>query len=563
MKTTCEFHFGFWDVTARSDAQLNATNYQPWSNANDILDDEIEIMNIATLEPDFGWPLDGTKSLLPNDPSDNTWGWWSEEMSGENGSFPTPPQLVISFADDSDEPTPHSSVGITLEFQATLPQSVNIKWYGAEDELLSDKDFMPDDYSFFCENSVENYYKLIITIPSMQETQRYLRVTKIIFGALEYFYDNRIVQATLTEEVDPAALTLPISTLQLSFYSPDGQFDLLNPQGAYTMFQFKQEISVYRSIDGNRSYMGKYYLQEASGTVDAITQLTCMDVIGLLDTIEYKGGIYTNTPVNELLSDILGPEDIDYVLDSKLQNITISGYLPIDSKRTALQQIAIAIGAIINPTRNGAIQITAMPDAKLSTISVLPSQKIIGHKITLEELITQVDVTAHEYVPGEDESLKEIAKTNLPQGTHTITFSSPSEVSSVRGASLIVSHPNYCVVTLDSAGEVTVQGYPFSESTTVYTVLTDPLPAGAKTGTKSITAATLIDPAKAESVANRIYNYYQLRYKDEGQILPGNESVAMVAEISSMASGKLTGYIQRIVTDLAGGSLETITLRGS
>ena len=35
-----------------------------------------------------------------------------------------------------------------------------------------------------------------------------------------------------------------------------------------------------------------------------------------------------------------------------------------------------------------------------------------------------------------------------------------------------------------------------------------------------------------------------------------------MASVSSLGGNTLTGYIQRMVTDLTGGCLETITLRG-
>lgn len=562
MITTCEFSFGFWDVSARSDAMLEAANKQQWSRAEDILDDDIEVMDISTLEPDFGWPLDASKSLIPNNPIGLTWGWWSAELSTEDGTFANPPQLAITFADDAGIPTPHNSVGITLNFAATLPNIVNIKWYGEQDNLLSNKDFSPDSYRYFCENSVSNYYKLIITIPSMQEPQRYLRITGIIFGVIELIDSRRITQAIITEESNPAALTLPINTLKLSFYTPDGEFDLLNPKGAYSMIQFKQEIKAYKTVDDEKTYMGKYYLQEATGTVDAVAQLSCMDVIGLLDTLEYMGGLYANMPVTNLLDDILVSEGIGYELDSQLSQITLNGYLGISSKRVALQQIAIAIGAVIDPTRGDSIKIYPAPNPELPEILITSERKIIGHKITLEELITQVDVTAHEYIPGEDSSLKEVAKANLDVGVHTITFSAPAEISNVIGGLLKTSHPNYCVVEVTIPGEVIVKGYPYVDTTTIYTAKTETLPAGTKTGVKSITGATLIDPAKAPAVAIRVYNYYQLRYKDEGRLLPGDETIGTIAEISSMGGNNLTGYIQRITTDLSNGSLETITVKG-
>ena len=47
-----------------------------------------------------------------------------------------------------------------------------------------------------------------------------------------------------------------------------------------------------------------------------------------------------------------------------------------------------------------------------------------------------------------------------------------------------------------------------------------------------------------------------------GYYFESMEQAAEMASVSSLGGKTLTGYIQRVVTDLAGGCLETITLRG-
>lgn len=558
MKTACEFRFGFWDVTARADALFAVSQNQDYAVIEDInLEDGITFPTVVTLEPGFGWPLNGSKVWLPDNTSAYSWGWWSTDLSGVDKNFADPPTLAVTF-EDEDGPTPHSSAGITFGFYATLPGTINIKWYDRDDELLADENFTPDSFTYFCDHQVEDYYKVVITVLSMKYARRFLRVTSILFGVLEVIGDARVTSAKLTEEVSPVALTLPINTIDLSFFTPNGRFALLDPQGAYKLFQWKQELAAYKTIDGVRAFLGLYYLQKATGTVDAVTQLSCVDIIGILDTLDYNGGIYDEEPLEDLLDAILTPEGISFELDAAFAGVTISGYLPICKKRQALQHIAFAIGAVLDPTRAEALRFYPMPT--VVTASLTPARKILGHKITLEELVTQVDVTAHKYILSTE--LKELAKTPMGTGQITITFSTPASVSAVTGATLVTAHPNYCIIDVATAGEVIVSGYEYLDATTVHTVKVASLPAGAKTSAKSVSTATLVDPSKAAAVAQRLFNYYQNRYTDEGQVLPGNEAAAERATVSSLGGKTLTGNIQRVVTDLSGGGLETITVRG-
>ena len=100
MKTTCEFRFGFWDVTARGDAHFAVSQNQDYARIEDInAEDPIVFPNVATLEPDFGFPLDGSKEWLPDNARLTQWGWWSTDLSGGDLTFSNPPTLTVTFYD--------------------------------------------------------------------------------------------------------------------------------------------------------------------------------------------------------------------------------------------------------------------------------------------------------------------------------------------------------------------------------------------------------------------------------------------------------------------------------
>lgn len=554
MKTTCEFRFGFWDVSARADASLQVTDNQPWARIEDInREDGAVFPNTVTLEPGFGWPLDGSKEWFPAIPQNENWGWWSGQLSQADGSFAAPQTLTVTFTEN------HSSAGLTFRFFATLPRSINIKWYSLKGELLQDRDFIPDSLEYFCECQVENYGKVIVTIPSMAAAHRFLRCAFLLFGATEIIDWRRVQKASLLEEISPVSLTLPVSTLNLSFFTPGGRFSLLNPSGAYRLFQWKQQVTAYASLEGEKRYMGVYYLQEASGLADSLVDLQLVDIVGVLDTLSFDGGIYNGVPVRELLDAVLEPEDVGYALDLSLENVTLTGYLPVCSKREALQQIAFALGAIVDTTRGDVMRFYPLPSGACSAIE--PSRKITGHKVTLGELVTRVDVTAHSY--RLDSEARELVKTVLPPGLHRLNFSAPAKTEAAAGGVLVKSHPNYAVVEVSRETEVILTGREYRDDASVFTVQTDPLPAGAKSSAKAVKDATLLDAGKAMKAAQRVYEYYQLRYTGEGRLLPGGERVGQKAELQSLGGRTLSGPVERIITDLTGSCIITMTMKGA
>lgn len=212
----------------------------------------------------------------------------------------------------------------------------------------------------------------------------------------------------------------------------------------------------------------------------------------------------------------------------------------------------------MDTTRQEVMRFYPLPGAADHTIT--PARKIVGHKVALEELFTRVDLTAHAYRLSEE--IRELSKTVQLPGRRRLSFGAPAEVETVTGGTLVESHPNYAVVDVAAEGEVIVTGREYVDNTTIYTAQIDPLPAGVKQSTKPIKDATLIDAARAPAVARRLLDYYQLRYTDEGRLLPGNEKIGQVVELQSLNGMSLTGPIQRLTIDLAGGYLAKLTMRG-
>ena len=559
MTTSCEFVFSFGDVTAARDACMEATVNQSWAHIDDVnAQAGAACLDVATLEPDFGWPLEGDKIWLPEQPQLHPWGWWSTELSGPDGHFFSAPVLTVTFADESGTPTPHSSAGLTLTFFATLPGAVDIAWYGREGELLQSGRFVPDNFTCFCACQVENYYKVVVSVPEMSAPYRYLRVTGVFFGEQRVIGDSMVTFAKLTEEVDPVALSAPVSTLEVGYYTPNEEFALLDPAGAHALFQWRQRVAPVKTVNGVRTPLGLYYLRRAKGTESAVTTLSCTCALGVLDAMEFLGGIYEAVPVTQVLAELFTDTDIAFELDATLSSQTLTGYLPLGSRRAALAQIAFAIGAVVDATRSGAVRLYPLPNA--SSVSITPARKVIGHRVELDELVTEVSVTAHNWVL--EGSVQELARADYDIGVHTVRFDSPASATKITGAAFEAVHPNYCTFRVSAAGRVIVSGYRYKDNASVFTACITPLPAGESPATKTVENATLVGPQGAQAAAQRLLDYFQGRYRSEGRLLPGGEVVAQKVALSSMGSKSLVGHIERMVTDLHGGCLETIKMRG-
>lgn len=560
MKTECSFDFGLWDVNAEAEGKLTSNSSQAFADVQTANggSEPRKLPNVATPDWVQGWVLDGKYEPIPDNAEDYPWGWWSREQCEDDCNFAVPPVLVAEFFDTEGNVTLHSSVGITLDFAGVLPREVDISWYDAAGEKLAEGAFYPDEEKYFCDMPVENYAKVEISVPAMSWPRCFLRVQNVLFGLFATLGDGEVINAELTEEVSISCDTLPIDELEVSFYTPNGKFALLNPAGQYQYFQYRQKLTAWQVVDGAKRCRGEYYLQTAEATVDAVTKLKCVDIIGILDGEEYKGGYFEAVPLAEILAEILNPLGVGFEICPELAEVSISGWLAAGSVRNALQRLIFAAGGYILTAGGSEIRIVSAPD---EVLSIGAERKVMGHKVTLDELITGVKLTAYTYKKGD---YGELWRGDLKAGEQDIYFTEPGEVKSVTGAELIevFERLNGCRVNVLTDGEVTVNGYAFEVTKQEISEKVPGLPVGTREKIKSFDGVTVLTEDLAQAKAIALRDYYRRRYVDEGDLLPGAEYAGAMVQLASLGGRSIIGQVEKLTTDLTGGGIESVKIVG-
>jgi hypothetical protein len=222
-KTGARISFGLVDVTAKQDSILTITDKQDFVNLDDLKEDDLVETKYGTCEKNQ-FALDGTFELMPDELQ--SMGLWSNSMSGEDGTFETPPVLNIDFTE------PHSSMGLTFTFSKANDycNHLNIKYYDADDNLILAQDFRPDNYFYVASSIIENYQRIVITFYSTNNPYRYLKLYSILYGADKIFDKDSLMSANLLEEVDLLSSELNINTLDFKVYSENDEFNIINPK---------------------------------------------------------------------------------------------------------------------------------------------------------------------------------------------------------------------------------------------------------------------------------------------------------------------------------------------
>lgn len=556
MRTNTRVEFGLYDVTARGDSAPSCTTAKPFCNlGRDLLLESVPSQNkYGTLESEQ-WLMDGSFSFFPEVPEQYFWGLWSTTQSDKNGVFADPPVLDITFTQD------HSSSGLTLHFYIPTDDwasRIKIQWFSQDGGLISTALFYPDAVDYYCAKKVENYRRIRIHFLETNRPGRYLKLAGIDYGVYLHFSGHEIVEAHVLEECDPLSSEISINTLNVSLYNKEGRFSILNPEGYFDVLQHKQKFTVWEDVKqdarstGSVSYcMGTFYLSDWSNSGDTLADFSAVDAIGLLDGAPFDGGIYDTTAA-ELAEAIL--TGYSYTLDGSLAAERVQGYIAAGTRRGALQQLAFAIGAVVDCSRGELIRIAPAP-SKASGMITYDRKLQDGSKVTLNPLITAVAVTAHRYLPGE--ATEELYRDTLDPGIYRVTFNAPAVVDSltVTGAELTESGVNLCTLTVAKAGEVCVTGRKYTDSTVVLRRTAANLPPNAQDNELTVTDATLVGPSRAEAVAVRVLEHYAQRYEQNFSMVAGDEKLADRLIIQSFGGEMVRGVLTKLEFDLTGGFL--------
>lgn len=556
MKTKASIMFGLIDVTAKEDSQLSVNDKQDFVDLSDLKQDDIEEVKYGTCEKNQ-FALDGSFELMPEELENMC--WWSNMMSNENGEFEIPLVLTINFTET------HSSLGLTFIFSKTNDycNKLNLKYYDINGNLISNKDFEPNSYYYVCNNIVENYAKIVVTLYSTNNPYRYLKLYKILYGAEKKFEGNNLMSANILEEINLVSSEVAINTLDFTVYSENDDFNIINPQGVYRLLQQRQKFEVTETIveEEKIKEMGIFYLDTWINEKDKTMKFNAIDIIGVIDKTDFDGGMYDNITFANLIEEIFvsaGLTNNEYEIQEDLKNITLTGYIPVCSHRKALQQIIFAIGAVADCSRSSKIKIYTVKDSDNN--NMIEKTKIFQgtKKIEQNELVTGISIVAHNYTKNSE--IEEVYKGELEIGINRINFNEPVSDLICEGATIVKSNCNYAIVSCSSNKEVIINGYKYIDNQQIYLVEVENLSTSEKQNTLKIESAYLINKNNAINIAKKILEYYQKTYKTSFNFLLKDEILTEDVEVDTDFEQKLVGHITKLDIDLTGGFIANTEL---
>ena len=424
-------------------------------------------------------------------------GLLTADISDENGVFEEPIILYAEFD------TYHSMTGITINSKNII-KDITITAFRDNTEIASQTFSSVSKDNFFPIN-IELANIVVFTIKQINEPKHFFGIFNIDYGKIRLFNDETSLNAEITNNFSVLGDTLEYDTLDLT---------VIDPEKEDYLFQRKQPIDFI--VDELQK--SRFYIDSGTELDNNTVQVLAYDEIASLED-DFLGGMYKNKPFNELVSNILSGTNIKYESEVPV-GVQLTGYLPISSRRKALQTILQASNI---RCYKGEKLVFKPLEMQINDIVFDETNIIDKPKKEKKQEIKSVIVKQHNYSKGTEftEAYHWYISTAL---NVLITFSSPlhsleayevvgvdengqdiiSETQS-QNVTFVEQNANYCIVNNSSFNKIVIKGLNYIDSTVNYEK-NNPLIAKNEVYEEKVIDLTI--SANPQNVCDLLYDLY-------------------------------------------------------
>lgn len=266
------------------------------------------------------------------------------------------------------------------------------------------------------------------------------------------------------------------------------------------------------------AYVGKFYIVDAKRTGKMMYTIKAQSAIGVLDALQYYGKLFVRQPLEEVIRNILLTDGMvatetpfltgladSLMFSPDLQDITVSGWIPVCTKREALHQVLFAEGLNLIKDETDIFLITKISGESAGEIDV--SREYDGGTVNLTDRVKSIEVMEHSYVHSpitEPVVLYDNTEYPLISETMVLFDSAPIVATSLVATGtleIIASNENCAIVS----GIGTLTGIPYTHFTHSQSKVNDRVMNGEVV---SVTDATLVNIINSSAMIERLFAYY-------------------------------------------------------
>lgn len=450
----------------------------------------MQLYNYATPCEEYSTVLDGTAVALPVNAQGANIGLWSNQLSGDDGSFSTTIQITLTSAGQ------YSSQGFTFtfdKFNDIYPTSLSIQWIRDTGDTYTDlgtKNFTPNSAFYFCRNAVENFNKVIIKIFSLNMPKNRLKLERIDYGCGAVFYGDELRAVKISQTIDPISTEIQINTCDFTL---DSHTDM-----EYS-FQTRQPLTV----SFNDKLIATTFVKQSKRKARFLWEVNSEDYIGIMERIPFVGGMYENVNAGTLLENIFDTAKVPYSIEGDFYDMPLYGHISYTTCREALMQVAFACQGVVDTSNDNVVKVFLVNETVKQTV---PKNRIMqGQSFTDEDTVTRVELTYHTY-KAITETLEAYKAEDSGTGTDILVkFSEPLHDLSITNGTITEQGANYAIITANANCVLTGQKYEHTEQ--IKTKSNPTVLASELENVKTITSATLVSSNNVDNILQTCYNW--------------------------------------------------------
>lgn len=510
---------------------------QSWSDAEGLIEG-VEPYQYASFEQDEYI----TANPKPLYFGERNLGLASAFVSDENGVLPADGYVGFqaTFA------KPFMLTGITVHSDNIIKRAqIEITVLENDESQTLMWEFSANDKTFFYEFGAHKTIGLRFLVLEIAEPFHFAKIRKVEFGQTRIFGGARTVKTSLNTYFSVWGDTLEYNTLDLT---------VIEPKDVDYFFQKRQPIDF---IVDNERKMRLYVNKGERADENSISLLAYNDIANLED--EFLGGIYKNYPLFQLLKDILGAEEKYLYLDfaPEVYEINVNGYLPISTRRQALQQVLFGTNMRYYTEEGVGIRPLKQQISEVYDKTNILESPIIKKNLELKSMT----ISLENYSKSNDEteifrwfvSTTEDTKINFKQPAHSLKFyevtgedDNGNEIVSEtpsKNITVIKQEPNYCIIRSNTQNKIVIIAKQYTVSTVDFVKINPNVDEYSEYEDKKFTISLTHN---AQKVCNLLYELF----KHENSANFRTLKCPNVGDLCEILGENL--YIKHIYNDLSG-----------
>lgn len=311
---------------ADKNATVPASGSSPYQSAGDLLDGNArELINYASFT---GTGIDLLDPTLEFGFENTNVGYVSTDFSGPTKILDPAVDICIELSGGY-----YSAPGITFHFWQNFCTEVYVEWHDSSTEtLISSATFYPNELTFYGDNPVENFNKIVISFKKTEIPYQFVKLAGIDLGKIREITDF-ISNIEIFTEIDPDYRDVPGSTCDFVAKVTD-----FKPQDL-------QDLYVYGGED--EMLFGKFTINRAPGIGKNLYSFECSDDVIKMHNSQYPQKEQSTYYVYNLNDDIKASSNVDIDCED-CRRTQLTGFIEKDKNaRLAAAMMSFALGSFL------------------------------------------------------------------------------------------------------------------------------------------------------------------------------------------------------------------------